>query len=212
MSPLMSPAELRPRRHLAHFAKARLQLPGLLEECRALAARKIPYVYGGTSDDGMDCSASVQRLFRNRGISLPRTSEGQANTLARRGQLWRVAAGESELDVFKRLKPGELLFWVKNESPNRVSHVMVFVGMDGKKPNFGEHVAQARQGYPAAASTSSTTAQAYASEAGSWLTEHRVHKQPWRATTISLWCLRKCPEQSSLGQRSRSRTSLDRAG
>ena len=50
MSPLMSPAELRPGRHLAHFAKARLQLPGLLEECRALAARKIPYVYGGTSD------------------------------------------------------------------------------------------------------------------------------------------------------------------
>ena len=133
MSPLMSPAELRPGRHLAHFAKARLQLPGLLEECRALTARKIPYVYGGTSDEGMDCSASVQRLFRNRGISLPRTSEGQANTLARRGQLWRVAAGESELDVFKRLKPGELLFWVKNESPNRVSHVMVFVGMDGKK-------------------------------------------------------------------------------
>ena len=109
------------------------QLP---KECWRLLSKKIPYLYGGSSDIGMDCSASVQRLFRSLGVSLPRTSEGQANALARRGQLWRVGERESEHEVFTRLRPGELLFWVSDADPHRISHVMVFVGYDGKTPQL----------------------------------------------------------------------------
>ncbi len=134
--PMSAPADPALARGPTLPAKAAPQLPSLLQECCALAARKIPYVYGGSSDQGMDCSASVQRLYKSRGISLPRTSEGQANALAKRGQLWRVAKGESEIDVFERLQPGELLFWVKDGSPDRVSHVMVFIGMDGSQPRL----------------------------------------------------------------------------
>lgn len=136
MVPLIVPAEPRPGRHPAHHTNAHLQKSGLLRECHALADRKIPYVFGGTTDRGMDCSASVQRLYKNRGIALPRTSEDQANALAQRGQLWKVAPGESESDVFKRLQPGELIFWVKDGSPNRISHVMVYIGMDGNTPRL----------------------------------------------------------------------------
>ncbi len=101
----------------------------LVMRCDALADRGIPYVYGGTTMHGMDCSASVQRLFRDLGHALPRTSEAQANHLARQGRLWRSAPGEDERLIFSRLKPGDLLFWAGNDSPNRISHVMVFVRM-----------------------------------------------------------------------------------
>ncbi len=58
----------------------------------------------------MDCSASLQHLFRRLGIHLPRTSEAQANHLAKNARLWRVAPGETEKAVFQRLQPGDLLF------------------------------------------------------------------------------------------------------
>ena len=44
------------------------------------AAKKLlgdPYVYGGTSPSGFDCSGLVQYVFNELGISLPRTSEEQ---------------------------------------------------------------------------------------------------------------------------------------
>lgn len=104
----------------------------LVNACQQLASRKIPYVYGGTTDRGMDCSASVQRLFRGLRVNLPRTSESQANTLTQRGQLWRVREDETEQEVFERLRPGELLFWVKESDPNRIGHVMVFLGLNGR--------------------------------------------------------------------------------
>jgi peptidoglycan DL-endopeptidase CwlO len=37
----------------------------------------IPYVYGGTTTSGFDCSGFTQYVFRRAGISLPRTAEEQ---------------------------------------------------------------------------------------------------------------------------------------
>jgi len=39
----------------------------------------VPYKYGGTSDQAMDCSAFVKKCFQAVGISLPRTSREQIN-------------------------------------------------------------------------------------------------------------------------------------
>ena len=39
----------------------------------------VPYKYGGTSDQAMDCSAFVRKCFQAVGINLPRTSREQIN-------------------------------------------------------------------------------------------------------------------------------------
>ncbi len=72
----------------------------------------VPYVYGGTSPSGFDCSGLVQYVYANFGITLPRTSEEQQNVgtpVSRDG-----------------LKPGDLVFF---GSP--AYHVGMYVG-DGQ--------------------------------------------------------------------------------
>ena len=133
----MLPGEPSPPLAFALSAPSAAPSPHDLQRaCQDLAHQKIPYHFGGTSTSGMDCSASIQALFRRLGIHLARTSEAQANALAQQARLWRVDHRESEEDVFPRLTPGELLFWVNEDSPDRVSHVMLFLGMDGRRAHL----------------------------------------------------------------------------
>ncbi|SPT54233.1 Probable endopeptidase p60 precursor [Actinomyces bovis] len=57
----------------------------------------VPYVYGGTSPSGFDCSGLVQYVYRQAGISLPRTSyaQGAAGT--------RVSAAQAQ--------PGDIVYY-----------------------------------------------------------------------------------------------------
>lgn len=58
-----------------------------------------PYVYGGTSlTEGADCSGFVQSIFKNFGITLPRTSGEQ---------------GEAGVDVggIENARPGDLIYY-----------------------------------------------------------------------------------------------------
>ena len=101
----------------------------LLQRAQRLTQLRIPYLFGGNDNAGMDCSRSVQRLYQDLGIVLPRNSDRQATHLARQGRLWRVAPSETERAIFQRLRPGDLVFWTRSD-PNRISHVMVFINAD----------------------------------------------------------------------------------
>lgn len=79
---------------------------------RALSLQGIPYVFGGTSRNGFDCSGFTQYVFKASGVSLPRTSFAQ------------FEAGSS---VSKdQLQPGDLVFF--NTYAAGASHVGIYVG------------------------------------------------------------------------------------
>jgi len=83
----------------------------------------IPYVFGGTDPRvGLDCSGLVQLVFRQLGISLPRTAQQQYNATA------RVERGQ--------LQPGDLVFFARTYAdPNDfVTHVGIYIG-DGMQIN-----------------------------------------------------------------------------
>ncbi len=56
----------------------------------------IPYRYGGTSPSGFDCSGYVQYVFKQVGVSLPRTSSAIA------GSAVRISRAEAQ--------PGDLVY------------------------------------------------------------------------------------------------------
>ena len=72
-----------------------------------------PYVWGGTSPGGFDCSGLVQYVFRQSGISLPRTTTEQV----------KVGTYVSK----SNLKPGDLVF-LQNTYRQGVSHAGIYIG------------------------------------------------------------------------------------
>jgi len=91
----------------------------------------VPYVWGGTTPSGFDCSGLVQYCYRQVGVNLPRTSREQFKV----GTF--IAAGN-----LAALKPGDLLFFGYNADPGRIHHVGMYVG-DGNfihAPGTGDHV------------------------------------------------------------------------
>jgi len=82
-------------------------LTGIEVVSRALAYKNIPYLWGGKSVWGADCSGFVQEVFKSFSKLIPRDAYQQAET------------GEKVLD-FKDIKTGDLVFFQRE---NRVIHV-----------------------------------------------------------------------------------------
>ena len=73
----------------------------------------VPYVWGGESPSGFDCSGFVQYVFKVHGISLNRTTETQ----------YKHGSYVSK----SNLKPGDLVFF-QNTYRAGISHVGIYVG------------------------------------------------------------------------------------
>lgn len=79
----------------------------------------VPYLWGGTTPFGLDCSGFVQLVYRIHGINLPRDSRMQA-------------CDERALPVERNdLKDGDLVFFAGGEDKEKVAHVGLAMG-DGR--------------------------------------------------------------------------------
>lgn len=70
----------------------------------------VPYLWGGTSQSGFDCSGFVQYVYAHFGINLPRITYEQVNV---------------GTTVTGNLKPGDLIFFGDTKAPH---HVGMYIG------------------------------------------------------------------------------------
>jgi gamma-D-glutamyl-L-lysine dipeptidyl-peptidase len=95
--------------------------PPDIETALATAHRLMgtPYLWGGRSSEGIDCSGLVQTSFRTVGISLPRDSNQQALVGTLTGTRWHRSA----------MQRGDLVFFIGRTGT--IVHTGIYLG-DGK--------------------------------------------------------------------------------
>jgi gamma-D-glutamyl-L-lysine dipeptidyl-peptidase len=103
-----------------HWKKTRKLTPENIE-ATAKSLIGIPYLWGGTSPKGMDCSGFTKTVFRLNGLELDRDASQQA------------VGGEAvdKGNDFENLKKGDLLFFGRKATAERaenIVHVGIYLG------------------------------------------------------------------------------------
>lgn len=94
----------------------------IVAEAEQLASENIPYVWGGTSTSGFDCSGLVQYVLGQQGINIGRCTTQQEQHVQKKS--------------VDQAQPGDLLFW---GNPGSTYHVAIYIGN-------GEYVAAPEPG------------------------------------------------------------------
>lgn len=108
------------------LARARAELRRVRVVRMALRFLGVPYVWGGTSPLGFDCSGLVQYIYRRLGVYLPRTTYEQ------------FRAGRA-VDL-GRLKPGDVLFFYPSYAGPEHEGVYIGGGHFIAAPHTGANV------------------------------------------------------------------------
>jgi len=99
------------------YLKDHLPLKSKISRSNLLATSKqflnAPYLWGGRTIFGFDCSGFVQTVFKIHGLPLPRDAKDQ------------VEKGE-DVDDLNHMLPGDLLFFRNQE--RKISHVGIYTG------------------------------------------------------------------------------------
>ena len=82
----------------------------------------IPYVYGGTTPSGFDCSGFTRYVYAKHGINLPRTSRAQ----------------RAAVKYTSNPQPGDLVFF--NVGGGAITHVAIYAGNGMLVHAAGDHV------------------------------------------------------------------------
>ena len=80
----------------------------------ALKYEGTPYVWGGSTPNGFDCSGLVQYSYAQNSIQIPRVAQNQYNNST------KISKSE--------LKKGDLIFTSELGSTNKIDHVLMYMG------------------------------------------------------------------------------------
>ena len=108
------------RQRLTRPSTATGTLASVIEAARGYEGT--PYLYGGTTRAGLDCSGLLQLAFSEAGVTIPRSSNEQA--------VWGDPIKPTEL------RPGDLLFFGPSPGASTITHVGLVTVVDADGVEF----------------------------------------------------------------------------